>query len=518
MPKNNEYWKKRMEELEEEAYQKSKAYYEDVKEQFEKAERSIQADIEKWYYRLAENNEISYSEAKKLLKKAELEEFKWTVEEYIRKGEENAVNQQWMKELENASARYHINYLESMKLQLQQYAEMLFTEFEHGMTDFLKQTFTEQLYYTAFEISKGIGVGINVAKINEAAIDMMIKKPWAQDGKAFSDRIWQNKEKLIRELHTELTQNIIRGESPGKAISSLAKKMNVSKAQAGRLIMTESAAISSKARKECFDDLDVERYQFVGTLDGKTCELCGSMDGKVFQMTDYEVGVTASPIHPNCRCSTAPYYDDGEEFGINPERIARDPATGKTYKVPVGMDYETWSKKYIQKGLSAVDMTLSEIPEHNKPIEIGNVDFADKDMVLSKLEEYENKIVNSPIENAVVISKEGTIRQCFGNLNGVYPDSDIGDDLLGAYVTHNHPIGSANEYSFSKADINLFMDNNLEVLRGIDEKYIYELTRNPEDIDEHMSIFELGENDARHSAVIIEAEKLGIGYRRYLRE
>lgn len=139
-------------------------------------------------------------------------------------------------------------------------------------------------------------------------------------------------------------------------------------------------------------------------------------------------------------------------------------------------------------------------------------------MILSKLKEYKNEIVNSPIENAIVISRDGIVRQCFGDLNGVYPDSDLGENLIGACITHNHPIGSVNEYSFSKADINLFMDNDLEVLRGIDDKYVYELTRNPEDIDKHVSIFELGENDARHSAVIIEAEKLGIGYRRLLRE
>lgn len=75
MPKNSEYWKKRMEALEEDQYQKSRVYYEDVKEQFDKAASRIQADIERWYFRLADNNEISYSKAKQLLKKGELEEF-----------------------------------------------------------------------------------------------------------------------------------------------------------------------------------------------------------------------------------------------------------------------------------------------------------------------------------------------------------------------------------------------------------------------------------------------------------
>lgn len=198
-------------------------------------------------------------------------------------------------------------------------------------------------------------------------------------------------------------------------------------------------------------------------------------------------------------------------------RAARD-SSGKTCYIPSDMDYSTWSKKYVQKGLSAGDKISGGIPEHNKPIKLGNVDFSDKNMILSKLKEYENEIVDSPIENAIVISRDGIVRQCFGDLNGVYPDSDLRENLIGACVTHNHPTGSVNEYSFSKSDINLFMDNNLEVLRGIDDKYVYELTRDPENIDQHVSIWDWDEYSTRHDEVISMAEKLGIGYRRYPRE
>ena len=72
MPKNDDYWKARMMELEDEQYQKSTEFFEDIMEQFKRAQLNIQADIEKWYYRLADNNEISYATAKKLLKKGAL--------------------------------------------------------------------------------------------------------------------------------------------------------------------------------------------------------------------------------------------------------------------------------------------------------------------------------------------------------------------------------------------------------------------------------------------------------------
>ena len=61
------------------------------------------------------------------------------------------------------------------------------------------------------------------------------------------------------------------------------------------------------------------------------------------------------------------------------------------------------------------------------------------------------------------------------------------------------------------------MENELEILRGIDDVYVYELTRDKEIIDEHLPIDELSSKDARHEMVIDIARKLRIGYRRYKR-
>ena len=60
--------------------------------------------------------------------------------------------------------------------------------------------------------------------------------------------------------------------------------MNVSRSAAGRLIMTESAYFSSVAQKDMFNELDVEKYRIVATLDNRTSEICSELDGKVFDM------------------------------------------------------------------------------------------------------------------------------------------------------------------------------------------------------------------------------------------
>ena len=138
------------------------------------------------------------------------------------------------------------------------------------MTEFLHNAYSENYYHTAFEIAKGTRVGSNLARLDPKRIDTLIRKPWAQDGSNFSDRIWSNKEKLVNKLHTDLSQSMIRGSDPKKAIRNLAQVMDVSRSQAGRLIMTESAAIASTAQKDCFKELGVEQYEILATLDTRT--------------------------------------------------------------------------------------------------------------------------------------------------------------------------------------------------------------------------------------------------------
>lgn len=516
--KNSAYWRDRFEKLEDEQYQHSVAYYQDLQKQFRIAQNGIQMDIERWYQRLAENNDITYSAARKLLKKDELEEFHWSVKKYIKKGTENAVDQRWMKQLENASAKVHISRLEAMKISIQQHAELLYTRYEGGITDFLEDSYKNSYYHMAYEVAKGTGAGVNLHTIDTRKIDILLNQPWAADGANFSDRIWKNKEKLVNTLHTELSQGIIRGEDPRQAIDNIAKTMKISKNQAGRLVMTESAAISAAAAKECYKDLGLEQYQILATLDNLTSEICREMDGKVFSVSEYEIGVTAPPFHPWCRSTTIPYFSD--EFTEGEMRAARNEDTGKTYYVPADMTYPEWTKEYVgNKGLSAGKEKYN-IPQHNKPSYLKTVDARDKGMIESVLKEYEQKIAKSSIENAIAVLHDGRVVQCFGTLNGVYPDIDLDDALDGAYVTHNHPNGSNNEFSFSDADIQLFMKHNLSLLRGIDEKYIYELTRNPDEIDENVSLAELMESDGelfRHEHVIDIARKYGIGYRRWKR-
>lgn len=371
---NAEYWKLRFEQLEQAQNQKGVKAYADIERQYKEAQKQLEGQIARWYQRFATNNGISLAEARQYLKGADLKEFKWDVQEYIKYGQDNALNSGWMKELENASAKYHISKLEALKVQTQHSLEIMYAKQFGTMHGALSDAFESGYYHTAYELQHGFNVGWDIAGLDQAQIEKVLAKPWAADGYNFSERIWGNKNKLISEVHNELSRNIMLGADPQKAIDSLAKKMNTSKNNAGRLVMTEEAYFSSAAQKDCFESLGVEQYEIVATLDSHTSDICRSLDGKHFPMKDYQPGVTAPPFHVYCRSTTVPYFD--EQFDIG-ERAARDEETGKTYYIPDDMNYQEWKETFVDGGDksgfdvlddgSALHYTHHEEPEPPKP-------------------------------------------------------------------------------------------------------------------------------------------------------
>lgn len=346
--KNADYWAQRFTQLEDAQNQQGADALKKIEAQYRQAQKQLEAQISTWYQRFAKNNGITLAEARQWLTGKDLKEFKWDVQDYIKYGQDNALSGGWMKELENASAKYHISKLEALKIHTQQSLESLFSKQGLTVSGALSDVYTSGYYHTVYELQKGFNIGWDIAGIDEAQLEKVLAKPWAADGYNFSERIWKNKDKLISEVHNELSQNIMLGADPQKAIDALAKKMNTSKHNAGRLVMTEEAYFSSTAQKEAFQELGVEQFEIVATLDSHTSEICRMMDGKHFPMTDFQPGATAPPFHVYCRSTTVPYFDD--DFGQIGERAARDEETGKTYYIPDDMKYQDWEDTFVKGG------------------------------------------------------------------------------------------------------------------------------------------------------------------------
>ena len=341
--KNNKYWLKRFEQLQKAQMSKGIGFDRELSEEYEKAIAAVSKEIAYWYERFADNNGISMAAAKRMLNGRELKELRWDVDTYMK----NALNagEKYAKQLENASAKVHIDRLTALKLEMQITANQLAEKTAEGLKATLEDIYRDGYFKTAYEIQKGTGIGFAFGGLDKAKIENAVLKPWAKDGKNFSQRVWgDQRAKLVNSLETHLTQAVIRGDSPEKLIKQLTDDFKVARSRASTLVMTESAFFASESSKKSMENLGVEKYEIIGTLDSTACGECGSLDGKVYAMAECEIGRTAPPFHPNCRCTTAPYIEDEEGM----TRIARD-KDGKTYDVPADMTYKEWKEKFVDE-------------------------------------------------------------------------------------------------------------------------------------------------------------------------
>lgn len=341
MSRNSEYWRKRFEQVTKSELSKSDKYQAALEREYNKASAQLQKDIEAWYTKFARDNKVTYAEAKRLLNSRELEELRWTVEDYIKYGETNNLDGKWLKQLKNASAKAHISRLEALQIQMQQHAEVVFGNQLDSLDSVMRDIYESGYYHSIFEIQKGVGIGSSFAKLDTNRVNKVLANPWSDDGVEFSSRVWSNRTKLVNTLRTGFAQSLIRGEPPDKLATKLVNQFNVSKSRAVALVQTEAAQIANAAQQDCFAELGVKRLEIIGTLDSRTCDICGAMDGEEIDSSDAKPGITTPPYHTRCRCCTAPVIND-----VIGDRAARD-SDGKTYQVPTDMTYKDWYASHV---------------------------------------------------------------------------------------------------------------------------------------------------------------------------
>lgn len=214
-------------------------------------------------------------------------------------------------------------------------------------TEFLKGIIPEAYYHTIFDISQGVGMLPTFSFVSSRLINSIVKDQWS--GKNYSQRIWWNTSKLSEDVRQLLTDAAMSGESIYKTSRRLSERFGESMNNSVRLIRTETTYACNRAELGSYEELDIDRYEFVATLDTRTSTICQKLDGKVFETKDAQAGVNLPAMHPNCRSTTIPYFENERPK----MRFARD-KDGKPIKVPADMTYKDWYKKYIENGSQSV--------------------------------------------------------------------------------------------------------------------------------------------------------------------
>ena len=219
----------------------------------------------------------------------------------------------------------------------------------------LKNAYKESYYGVMDDTAKGINAGINFALLNDDAINEAVNTKW--HGKRFSERIWDNTDRLAKEAQDLVVKSFMSGESLTKTSRKLAESFQVEKYHATTLVHTETAHIHAVADMKAYEDLGVKECKYLATLDYATCEICQPLDGMVFKLSEAREGVNYPVMHPRCRCTTTVNMN-------HISRRARNPLTEKNELVDGNMTYEQWKNSLTPEQKRALE--LSRKKDSNK--------------------------------------------------------------------------------------------------------------------------------------------------------
>lgn len=148
--------------------------------------------------------------------------------------------------------------------------------------------------------------------IDAAAASQIVNAIWCADGKAWSQRVWDNIENLTETLNAELVHIVTTGKKTTDLKQKLQERFGVSYSRANTLVRTEVAHIQTQAAKKRYEDYGLKYYEILGNEDdscGNHSVDCHKMDGKKFLYAEMVPGVNAPPFHPNCRCAIIPVVE-----------------------------------------------------------------------------------------------------------------------------------------------------------------------------------------------------------------
>lgn len=386
---NGEYWLSREQEWIAARNRQTDKLSREVQRAFAAATDDLEKEILSWMEKYADAEGITMADARKRLTSGELNHFRLGLEKFTELAKDNA-DGKWEKELTAASAAVHVSRLQALEMQMKNLIRRLYAEEGDRLADHLTALYGEERNRMAYEGQRAQGAFGPLDAVPEDRVQKILARPWADDGQAFSARLWGTQEKLITVLQTELTRGILSGRDAGDIGTAVAKRMNAAQYAGVRLVQTETTRIITEADKDTFGEMGIEQVEIVGTLDRNTCGTCGDLDGQIMKRTDARAGSTAPPFHPNCRCCIVPY---DEELSADARRTARDPESGKTVEI-TDMAYKDWKAVYVDKTKTLEEWQKAHTKKPKAPQAVEKPDFVPA-KTIEEAQEYAAQFIDN---------------------------------------------------------------------------------------------------------------------------
>lgn len=340
---SKEYWKKRSVRRMYEAMEAAEQSADEIARIYLKSSGYVSHKANEIFEKFRLRFHLSEAEARRLLAKvrdrASLDQLLQALQNSdIRNREE------LLAELESAAYGARLDRLRQLQDELDLVMTSIYRQEKQLSTAFYRGLARETYYKSMFDIQQRVGVSFDFSHISAKQIDQVLSMDWS--GKNYSARIWKNTKTLAAELKEELLINLLTGRTNREAAAIISNKFASGASQARRLVRTESNFISGEINAAAYQEAGIEEYRYLATLDLRTSEICRSLDGKIFPVSQRQVGENYPPMHPWCRSTTVAVID--RKYIADMTRDALDPSTGRHVKVPASMTYPEWYEKFVK--------------------------------------------------------------------------------------------------------------------------------------------------------------------------
>ena len=386
---SKDYWRKREEEALKRYIKDEKEYDKEINRIYSDMLADCQTQINAFYGRYADKEGITLAEAKKRVKKADIAEYERKAARYVKEKDFSAKANEEMR-LYNTMMK--INRLEMLKANIGLETIKGHDELEKFMSGVLKGRTEEELARQAGILGKTVK---NNAKLAHAIPNASFHNA------TFSDRVWAYYDIMKSDLEKLLTRGLIQGKNPRQLAKELEKYVKGdakggAKYNAERLMRTELARVQTEAQKQSFERNGFEEYEFIAN--SNCCDICQSLDGKIFKVSKMMPGENAAPMHPHCRCSTAAHsdrkeYDEWLDFlekgGTTAEYEKMKAKNGNTLAAILASSITSGSPKKAVKQTEETQLTNDDKSSTLKPdIQLFALKPSDFETIILPTKEY----------------------------------------------------------------------------------------------------------------------------------
>ncbi|MCG4569943.1 MULTISPECIES: minor capsid protein [Enterococcus] len=303
--KSQDYFIKREKAWQEQQIKDDKSRMAEIKKRLQYAQDAIQKEIDAQWDSFSNGQKITRSEAMKRASEMDVKAFARKAKKYVK---EKDFSPTANKELKLYNLTMRVNRLELLKanigLELIATFDDLDKYFSNELTKAGLKEFQRQAGILDMTISKS-DYGKRVKQVLNSSFR-------AEGFATFSDNLWMYQAELKSDLDKLLVRSVTMGRNPKQLAPELAKYLTQegrenAKFNVQRLMVTETTRVQTGIQEQSYRDTDIDQFVFIS--EPTACRYCLPLNGKVFDLKDMSPGINCAPMHPFCRCSTAPYVD-----------------------------------------------------------------------------------------------------------------------------------------------------------------------------------------------------------------